>query len=1077
MNAGDRRIITALLGKDSTMTTISESSLEEAVLEWFGELGWQTVNGPDLAPGATAAERESYRSGVLIGRLKASLARINPEVPDSTLEDVISRLDLLSDRDVVHSNRLFHQMLTEGVDVEITEGSRDMQTNYEKVWLLDLNNIDKNDWLVARQYTVVGHNRSRRADVVVFVNGIPVGIFELKNPVSIRSTVRNAFDQLQAYKNDVPSLFLYNEILVISDGVDARCGTIASDFDRFAPWRTIDGTTDMSNTGSDLEVLVKGIFDKERLLDYIRYFVVFEDDGLTVTKKMAAYHQYWATNRSIDRTLIACGLRSASTRGTSGLESDANPPSQPKPAPQQLQNVACMGNKRVGVVWHTQGSGKSLSMTFYAGKIAQHVLMRNPTIVVITDRNDLDDQLFANFAGMTDLLRQTPSQASSHRHLRNLLSVASGSIVFTTIQKFLPNTSNTDDSLLSERDNIVVIADEAHRSQYDFIDGYAKHMRSALPNAAFIGFTGTPIEKEDRNTRMVFGEYIDRYDIGQAVRDGATVPIYYENRVLRIDLSDAERPSIDATFDEITEGREEGEKRRLSTKWTALEALVGSQRRIEAVVEDLVEHFERRLFVMDGKALVVCMSRRIAVQMYDEICRLRPEWHSPDDDSGVVKVIMSGSASDEIAWQPHIRTKAQREHMARRFKDPNDHLKLVLVRDMWLTGFDCPCLHTMYVDKPMDGHNLMQAIARVNRVYRDKPGGLVVDYLGLAESLQSAVAEYTASGGSGSAVIDHDTAVNLLREKYEIVQGILHGFDYKSLITASQGNRISGLTSAMDHILAQTNGKSRYISAVSALSKAFVLAAPSAEALALSDDVAFFQGVRAALVKTTLGKTEQSTEQMESAIRDLVSKAIVSEGVMSILKVSDLDGTSVSVLSDQFLDSMSTLPQKNVAVELLKKLIGDHIQFQLSKNVVQARSFAQMLEDAVRRYSNRIIDSAEIIQELISIAKDIRQASTRGSALKMSDEEVAFYDALADNDSAMEVMGDKKLRKLATTLVQKVKQNVSIDWTLRQNARAKIRVLVKRTLREFGYPPDKQESATDLVLEQAEVLCGDLEVL
>ena len=731
------------------------------------------------------------------------------------------------------------------------------------------------------------------------------------------------------------------------------------------------------------------------------------------------------------------------------------------------------GGRRIGVIWHTQGSGKSLSMTFYAGKVIRHPDMGNPTLVVMTDRNDLDDQLFGTFANCKDLLRQTPVQAGSRLHLRELLKVASGGVIFTTIQKFMPDQKGDTHPILSERKNIVVIADEAHRSQYDFIDGFARHLHDALPHASFIGFTGTPIEKEDRSTSAVFGDYIDKYDILRAVEDGATVPIYYESRLARIELKEEERPKLDPEFDEITEGEEETDKQKLRTKWAALEGMVGAEKRVNLVARDLVEHFEKRLQVLDGKALMVCMSRRICVDVYEAIRKIKPEWHSEDDAKGAIKIVMSGSASDHLDWQPHIRNKAGREAMAKRFKNPNDELKLVIVRDMWLTGFDCPSMHTMYADKPMSGHNLMQAIARVNRVFRDKPGGLVVDYLGLADSLRRALANYTESGGKGTATIDQEQAVAVLLEKYGIVRDMCHGFDYLAIVKGKLSERISGITQAMEFVLGLDDGKKRYLPAVTVLGKAFALAVPHEKAIELRDEIGFFQEVRAALIKTTGDEKGNTPDEMDTAIKQLVSRAAASTEVMDIFEAAGMGKPDISILSDEFLEEVKKLPQRNLALEMLKKLIADEIKTRSQKNVVQARSFADMLEQAINKYQNRAIEAAEVIQELIQIAKDLRDAQKRGESMGLNDDEVAFYDALADNGSARDVMGDEKLRFLSQELVQKVKKSVSIDWTLRENARAQIRIMVKHILRQYGYPPDMEEKATELVLEQAEVLCKE----
>jgi type I restriction enzyme R subunit len=1053
------------------MASITEDLLEETCLEWLAGLGWTVLHGPDLAPEMPDAERDDYRQVLLLGRLSAALARINPEVPGEGIEEAVRRIVAVGGPDLVSNNRTFHRLLTDGVDVEVSASEGGVR--HLKVWLLDLESLDNNDWVALNQYTVIEDRRNRRPDVVVFVNGLPLAVLELKNPGDENATIQHAFNQLQTYKKDIPSLFISNELLVISDGLQARCGTITSGWDRFMPWRTVDGEEVAPKGMPELETTIRGLFERKVFLDYLLNFVVFEDDGAKVIKKSAAYHQYWAVNKALGSTLSACGIDADATRLIGRFPPESNPWKVAESPATYGKGTQHFGGKRIGVVWHTQGSGKSLSMTFYAGKVIRHPDMNNPTLLVITDRNDLDDQLFGTFAGCKDLLRQSPVQAGSRAHLRELLKVASGGVVFATIQKFMPDQKGDAHPLLSDRSNIVVMADEAHRSQYDFIDGFARHLHDALPHASFIGFTGTPIESDDRSTPAVFGDYIDKYDILRAVEDGATVPIYYENRLARIELVESEKPLLDPEFDEITESEEESGKQKLRNKWAALEAMVGAEKRIALVAEDLVAHFEKRQEAMDGKAMVVCMSRRIAVEMYEAIRKLRPEWHTDDDASGAMKVVMSGSASDHLDWQPHIRNKQAREDLAKRFKTPNDELKLVIVRDMWLTGFDCPSMHTMYIDKPMGGHNLMQAIARVNRVFRDKPGGLVVDYIGLADSLKRALANYTASGGNGDATIDQEQALSVFLEKYEVVRDMLHGFDYKAVIAGPASSRIGGLAQAMEYVLALEDGKKRYLLAVSALNKAFALVVPNPKALSLRDEVGFFQEVRAALVKATGDDQGKSPDEMESAIRQLVSRAVASTEIVDIFSAAGMEKPDISIMSDEFLEEVQALPQRNLALELLKKLINDEIKTRSKKNVVQARSFAEMLEQSVRKYQNRAIETAEVIQELIRIAKELREAGQRGEKLGLNEDEAAFYDALADNGSATQILGDDKLKMLAMELVLRVRQSVSIDWMYRENARAQIRVLVKRILRQFGYPPDMEKKATELVLEQAEVLCQD----
>ena len=1015
--------------------TIYESDIEETALEWFAELGYTVLHGPDIAPDTPNAERSSYNEVILTRRLRDAIANLNPNIPADAQEEAVRKVLNPDSPALIQNNRAFHEMLVDGIEVEYRQ--LDGTIRGDRVRLIDFDIPENNDWLAVNQFTVV-ETSERRPDIVLFINGLPLAVIELKNPTDEKATILTAFRQIQTYKQEIPALFTYNEAIVISDGLEARIGSLTADTEWFLPWRTIEGEDEAPSTELELEVLIKGAFKKHRFLSYLKHFIVFEEtEG--IAKKIAGYHQYHAVKTAVDTTVEASSLE---------------------------------GDKQCGVVWHTQGSGKSLTMAFYAGSIVQHPQMENPTLVVITDTNDLDDQLFGTFARCHQLLRQTPVQAQSRRHLRELLKVASGGVIFTTVQKFFPEGEETRFPQLSDRRNIVLIADEAHRSQYGFIDGFARHIRDALPNASFIGFTGTPIELTDRNTVAVFGDYISVYDIQQAVQDGATVPIYYESRLAKIELDENEKPHIDPEFEEVTETEEVTQKERLKTKWAQLEALVGTEKRLGLIADDIIAHFEERLETMDGKAMIVCMSRRICVDLYDAIVKRRPEWHDNDDKNGVIKVVMTGSASDDVSWQPHIRNKPRREEMAIRFKNSDDPLKLVIVRDMWLTGFDAPSLHTMYVDKPMRGHGLMQAIARVNRVYRDKPGGLIVDYIGLAYHLKQALQNYTGSGGKGDATLNKADAVAVMLEKYEICCGLFHGFNWLPWTTGSAEDRIRLLPSAQEHILAQKDGKERLLGVVTELSKAFVLAVPDKKTTEIRDDVAFFQAVRSILAKPSTTE-EAQVETTEQAIKQLVSKAVVSEGVVDIFTAAGLEKPDVSILSDEFLAEVQDLPHKNVAVELLEKLLSGEIKIQSQKNVVQGRSFASMLEHSIHTYQNRTIEAAQVIEALIQIAKEMRQAQERGDDLGLSDEELAFYDALEVKDSAVKVLGDETLRTIAVELVETVRRNVSIDWTMKESARAKIRVMVKRTLLKHGYPPDKREKAAETVLEQAEVLCND----
>ena len=925
--------------------------------------------------------------------------------------------------------------------------------------MIDFESIEKNDFLAVNQFTVVENNIERRPDVMLFVNGLPLGVIELKNAADEQADIWKAFAQLQTYKKQLTNLFQFNEVLMISDGVQARIGSLTADKERFMPWRTIEGEAIADDRLPQLQVVLQGAFDRRRFLDLIKYFVVFEEgEKGKLVKKLGGYHQYHAVSVAVSETIRASQIvdEPAMVREPS-RGYGTQPMSDAKP-----------GDHRVGVIWHTQGSGKSLTMAFYAGRVVLHPAMKNPTIVVLTDRNDLDDQLFATFSACQDLLRQPPVQARDRTHLKELLSVDAGGVVFTTIHKFFPEKGQREHELLTDRANVVVVADEAHRSQYDFVDGYARHMRDALPKASFIGFTGTPIERADANTRAVFGDHISIYDIERAVKDGATVPIYYESRLAKLRLNSEALPKLDSDFEEATEGEETDKKEKLKSKWAALEVLVGADDRVRLIAKDLVEHFEARVAAMDGKGMAVCMSRRICIDLYRAIVELRPEWDSQDDAEGAVKIIMTGSASDPEEWQDHIRSKARREEIALRFKNPSDPLKLVIVRDMWLTGFDAPCMHTMYIDKPMKGHGLMQAIARVNRVFKDKPGGLVVDYLGLADQLRQALATYTENGGTGQATVDQSEAVALAIKYYEICCDMFHGFD-RTKWMGTPTERLSLLPFAQEFILKVPDGKKRFSEAVSNLSKAFALAVPHEETTKIRDDVGFFQAVKAVLTKNVVdGKKTQS--EIEHAIRQIVAGAIASDEVIDIFAAAGLKKPDISILSDDFLVEVRNLPQKNLAVEMLQKLLQGEVKARSKSNAVQARVFSELLEQSIRKYQNRAIETAQIIEELIQLAKEMREADKRGEELGLSSDEVAFFDALEVNDSAVKILGDAQLRSIAQELVQAVKNNVTIDWTQRENVKANLRVIIKRILRKHGYPPDKQLKATETVLEQAQLL-------
>lgn len=1018
------------------MNPFAESVVEEAALDWFCELGYEALHGPEIAAGEPAAERNDpgFHDVILARRLRQSLERLNPRLPVEAIDDAFRRLTRLDEPSLETRNHALHLHLVNGITVEYTRA--DGSIGGAQAQVIDFDHPERNDWVAANQFTIIENQHNRRPDVLIFLNGLPVAVLELKNPADENATLDAAFQQTQTYKAQIPTLFNYNELLVISDGLEARVGSLTADRERFMPWRTIEGEEQAPASMPQLQVMIQGLFEKRRLLDFIRYFAVFEDDGSgALVKKIAGYHQFHAVNRALTATLAASSTD---------------------------------GDRRVGVVWHTQGSGKSLTMAFYSGRLVLESKLENPTIVVITDRNDLDDQLYGTFSRCHELLRQAPVQAMDREHLRSLLQVSSGGVVFTTIQKFMPEAGDRYPEL-SGRRNVIVIADEAHRSQYDFIDGLARNMHDALPNASFIGFTGTPIEKADANTRAVFGDYISVYDIQRAVDDHATVPIFYESRLAKLELDESLKPKVDADFEEATEGEEVERRERLRTKWAALEAIVGTEKRLKVVAADIVRHFEARQEAQDGKAMIVCMSRRICIDLYKELIKLRPDWHSADDDAGVLKIVMTGSATDGPEWQEHIRDKRRREWLGKRFKKASDPLKIVIVRDMWLTGFDVPALHTMYIDKPMKGHGLMQAIARVNRVYKDKPGGLIVDYLGIAHELKQALATYTESGGLGKTAVPQEEAVSAMLEKYEICCDLFHGFDWADWRSGTAAKQVAVLSNAQEHILSREDGKNRLLGAVSDLSKAFALAVPHDEALRIRDDVGFFQAVRSVLAKAVMG-TARAEQDLDNAIRQIISRAVSSDEVIDVFSAAGLKKPEISILSEEFLSEISRMPQKNLAVEMLQKLLKNEIKTRARRNVVKSRLFSELLEAAIRKYQNRAIQAAQIIEELLELARKMREDTARGEQLGLNDDEVAFYDALGVNDSAVQVLGEPTLKMIARELVETVRRNTTIDWTVRENIRANLRVLVKRILRKYGYPPDKQEQATQTVLEQAEVL-------
>lgn len=1053
-----------------TTSSMTEDVVEQATLGWFEALGYAVLHAPDISSEEQGEGERKYGEVVLSGRLQDALARLNPGLPEDALGDAFKVVMRPESPDLVVNNRTFHRLLTDGVPVQVKRDDGNVRGDI--VRLIDFEEPSNNDWLVLNQFTVVEGQKNRRPDVVVVVNGLPLVVIELKNAADENADIWKAYNQLQTYKNDIPSLFTFNEALIISDGVEARIGSLTANKERFMPWRTIEGDEDAPSGITELEVLLKGVFDKRRFLDYLRGFIVFEEDGDDILKKQAGYHQFHAVRIALEETFRASKATSTDiAREVSGTYQA------------KRQSGGEVGDQRIGVVWHTQGSGKSLTMLFYAGSVIRSSRMENPTIVVITDRNDLDDQLFGTFSRCKALLRQDPVKIESRRELREKLQVASGGVFFTTIQKFQPEEKGDTMPELSGRRNIVVIADEAHRSQYglsaktnqetgEITYGFAKHMRDALPNASYIAFTGTPIEHVDVNTRAVFGDYVSVYDIQRAVADGATVPIYYEGRLAKLEMDESAKEFLDEEFEEMTEGEEVEQQERQKTKWSQLEAVVGTESRLKTIAEDLVKHWGARLETMDGKAMIVCMSRRICVDLYDQLVALEPEWHNEDDAKGVLKVVMTGSASDPENYQQHIRNKSGREAMAKRFKNPDDSLKLVIVRDMWLTGFDAPCLHTMYADKPMRGHGLMQAIARVNRVFKDKPGGLIVDYLGLADQLKKALSNYTQSGGSGQTALDQNEAVAVMMEKYEICCDLFHGLDWSKWTTGTPAERLTLLPAAQEHILAQDDGKHRLTQVVTELSAAFSLSVPHEETIRIREDVAFFQAVKAALTKTTRrdGRTQ---EDLEYAIRQLVSKAVSSDEVVDIFAAAGLKNPDISILDDEFLGEIRGMKHRNLAVELLQKLLRDEIKTRSRRNLVQSRSFAEMLERSLNKYHARAIATAQVIEELIELAKEMREAHAREEKLGLSEDELAFYDALEVNDSAVKILGDDALRDIARELVESVRRNATIDWTVKETVRAKLRVMVRRILKKHGYPPDKCDKATITVLEQAEEMAKE----
>jgi type I restriction enzyme R subunit len=1046
---------------------MTEDQLEQEALGWLSEVGYQTLSGYDLAPDGIAPERADYRQVLLVERLRGAIGRLNPEIPLVARDDALKQVVDLGVPSQLAANRHFHKLLVNGVPVQYQKGGEIIG---DFVRLIDWANVAANEWLAINQYSLKGPHHTRRPDIILFVNGLPLVLLELKNPADETADIWKAFDQIQTYKEQIPDVFEYNELLVISDGSDARFGSLSANAERFMQWRTIDGVNlDPLGEFNELETLVRGLLSPAMLLDYLRYFVLFEDDG-TLVKKIAGYHQFHAVRSAIQQVV------------------DASRPG---------------GTHKGGVVWHTQGSGKSITMTCFAARVMQEPAMQNPTIVVITDRNDLDGQLFGVFSLAQDLLREQPVQAKTRQKLRELLdNRPSGGIIFATIQKFMPGEDEDIFPTLSERNNIVVIADEAHRTQYGFEAklkpvrstklstgaandatvlqaadsaseqafayqvGYAQHLRDALPNATFVAFTGTPVSSEDRDTRAVFGDYIHVYDMQQAKEDGATVAIYFESRLAKLGLKESELAQLDEDVDELAEDEEEGNQAKLKSKWAALEKIVGAEPRVARVAADLVSHFEERLKAQDGKAMVVAMSREICVHLYNEIIKLRPDWHDTDPKKGVIKIIMTGSASDKALLRPHIYSGQVKKDLEKRFKNPVDPLKMVIVRDMWLTGFDAPCVHTLYVDKPMKGHNLMQAIARVNRVFKDKQGGLVVDYIGIANELKSALKEYTASKGRGRPTVDAAEAYAVLAEKLDILRGMLHGYDYSDFLTSGH-KRLAG---AANFVLGQKDGKKRFADTALAMSKAFSLCCTLDEAKAAREEVAFLQAVKVILTKRELSQKKRNEEERDLAIRQIINSAVVSEEVVDVFDAVGLDKPNIGILDDAFLAEVKNLPERNLAVELLERLLEGEIKSKFASNIVQQKKFSELLANVVKRYQNRAIETAQVIEELIDMAKKFRVAANRGDELGLNDDEVRFYDALADNESAVRELSDETLKKIAHELAENLRNNLTVDWSVRDSVRAKLRLMVRRILRKYKYPPDQQEAAVELVLQQADAL-------
>lgn len=1027
---------------------MNETQLENLCLDWFLENGWEVVHGIDIAPESSNPLRKDYKQVLIESDLHAAFERLNPHLPINCFEQVLQKLNQPESLDIVTNNRAFHRMLLEGVPV--TYKKQDDWV-HDHAFLVDFNHVHQNRFVAVNQFTILGTKQPRRPDIICFINGIPFAVLELKSPTDENADIWDAFNQLQTYKEEISDLFVFNEALVVSDGVTARVGSLTANQERFLPWRTIKNEDDKPALEWELETVVRGFFDRELFLDYIRFFVLFETDGEKTIKKIAGYHQFHAVREAVQATIAA-----------------ANP----------------TGDKKAGVVWHTQGSGKSISMCCYAGKLLQQPALHNPTLLIVTDRNDLDGQLFETFSNAQELLKQTPVQANNRDELRQLLAEReSGGIIFTTVQKFALLEGESEHPLLNGRHNIVVMSDEAHRSQYGlkaklsndgtYKFGYAKHMRDALKNAAFIGFTGTPISSEDKDTRAVFGDYVSIYDIQDAVDDGATVPIYYESRLAKLDINQAEIEELSDQVDEVVEDEEDvGNREKTKSEWSRLEKLVGATPRLKQIAADLVTHFEARTETTAGKGMIVTMSREICVHLYNEIVALRPDWHDPDPEKGKIKIVMTGSASDKPLLQPHIYNKQVKKRLEKRFKDVNDPLQLVIVRDMWLTGFDAPCTHTMYIDKPMKGHNLMQAIARVNRVFKDKQGGLVVDYIGIANELKQALKTYTDAKGKGEPTLRAEEAYAVLAEKMDAIRGMFAktneqvGMDLSAYET--QAHRL--IIPAANYVLSLKDGKKRFLDLVLAINKAFSLCSTLDEAKTLHKEIAFYSAIKAVISKHTSVDRKLSQAEKDSTLKQILDNAVIADGVTDVFAMCGLDKPNIGLLSDEFLEDVRQMPYRNLAVELLEKLLNDGIKAKTRNNVVQEKRFSDRLQETLRKYNNRAIETSQVIEELIQMAKEFQAEMQREAALGLNPDEIAFYDALANNESAVRELGDDTLKQIAREITEKLRKSTTVDWQVRDSVRAQLKILVRRTLQRWKYPPDKAAEAIELVMKQAETL-------